>query len=174
MFLLSKLFLAQFLLLISSSSSILFPLNKFFCFFTAVLSFLLNILYTIDLKVFYFFSTVTAGISASPSFSKACRSSLIQLTLRVLAVNSLTGILFFLILCLTHSSVVDLIITWSILQLTHLLALVFRKSDIMLLHDDEVNEVPVFASWLHLGVLVELSVFEVGVCNDQLVFCADG
>ena len=43
---------------------------------------------------------------------------------------------------------------------------------IMLSHDDIVSEVPVFKSWVHL-VLIDLLVFEVGVGNNQLVFCAD-
>ena len=44
----------------------------------------------------------------------------------------------------------------------------------MLSHDGVVEEVPMFRSWVHPGVLMDLLVFEVCVSNDQLVFCADG
>ena len=62
------------------------------------------------------------------------------------------------------SLVMDLIITWSVLK--------FQKvRQIMLLHD-VVDEVPVFGCWVH-PVLVDLLELEVGIGNDQLVFCTD-
>ena len=44
----------------------------------------------------------------------------------------------------------------------------------MLSPDDEVDKMPVFGSWMHPGVLVDLLVFKVGIGNIQLVFCPDG
>ena len=40
--------------------------------------------------------------------------------------------------------------------------------------DDNIDDVPVFGFRVHLGVIVDLLEFEVGVAYDQLVFCADG
>ena len=45
---------------------------------------------------------------------------------------------------------------------------------IMLPRDNLINEVPVFGSWVHPIVLVDFLEFEVGIGNDQLVFCTDG
>ena len=50
------------------------------------------------------------------------------LILTVLVAKFRIGILSFLILHLPHSLVVDLIITWSVLQMSTLITFVFRKS----------------------------------------------
>ena len=117
------------LLLISYSSSMLLPSNQCSCFFTAVPSFSLDSLKTINLKAFQFPSTVLAGISSSLSLSDVSGSSLILLILIVLVESFLIVDLSFLILRLTRSLVVDLVITWSVLQLAPLITLKFRKYD---------------------------------------------
>ena len=148
--LLSKLFLAEFFLVICSSVSLLLPSNQFSCFLLQ---------YTIDLKAFHFSSIVPARISISLSFSEACGSSPIRLSLIVLITSFLRGILSFFILRLNRSLVGDLISTavdsshCSCVQMIQLLVL---------------------GSWLHSEVLVDLFVLEEGVIYDRLVFCADG
>ena len=109
MFLLSMLFLARFLFLISSLSSMLFLSSQSSCFVTTVQSFFLVTLYMIDLKAFHLSSKASAGISDSLSFSKASRSSQSLMILIVFIASFLIGILSFLPLCLSHSLVVDLI-----------------------------------------------------------------
>ena len=55
----------------------LFPSNQPLYFCTAVMSFSLDTLKTNDLKAFDFSSTLPVRISASLSFSIACKSSLL-------------------------------------------------------------------------------------------------
>ena len=151
------LFLAVFLLLISFSSSLLFPLNQCLCFFIAVLSFSLDNLCAIDFKLFGFSFKVPTWISASLFFREASWSSLALLILIELVASILIDILSVFILHLTRSLVVDLIITWSVLVLASLIALVFRKSGRS--YDDVVNEVLVFGSLVNPRVLVDLLVW---------------
>ena len=158
-FLLSMLFLVRFLLLISSSSSMLFPFNQSLCFLTAVLSFSLNYLYMIDLKMFHS-STIPAGILTSLSFSRGCRLSLTLLILILLVVSFLIGILSFLILSLTHSGLDYNRIRTAVGPSHHFYV---QKVCQIILSCDTVNKVPVFGFWMHPGVLVDLLVFDVGV-----------
>ena len=120
------------------------------------LSLLLDILYTIDLKVFHFPSTVPTGVSVSLSFSEACRSSLTLLILIMMVVSFLIGILSFLILFLTYSWVVDMIITWSVLQLASLISLAFWNFWQITLSQDDADEVQVFGYGVHPRILVNI------------------
>ena len=106
----------------------LFPLNQFPGFLIAMPNFSLDILYTIDLKVFHPSSAVPAGISGSLTFTEACRSSITLLIFIMLVARFLIGIWFFLILRPILSLVVDLVMTWSVLQMAPLITLLFRKS----------------------------------------------
>ena len=160
MFLLSMLFMARWQLLISSSSSLLFPSNQSLHFLTEVLSYSFDTLYMIDLKVFHFSAIAPAGISAN-LFSKVFRSSL-PVDLDWVGCKLLSV----LVLCLTCSLLVDLIITWSVLQLAPLIALVLRKFGI--------SAVTCSCSWWGASIWilgasrssVDLLVFEVSVGND--------
>ena len=82
--LLSMLFLARFLFMITSSSSILFHASLQQCrsFFFFFFFFFFDNLYKIGLKAFhFFFSTVSVGISVSLSFNEACGPSFTLLIL---------------------------------------------------------------------------------------------
>ena len=120
---LSMLFLARFLLLINFSNSLLFPSNQSSCFLTSVSNFSLDTLWrqsTFLLRHLVEFQLVSRIVrpAGHPWL----------LILIVLVASFLIGILSFLILYLTHSLVVDLIITWSVQQLAPLIAFMFGKS----------------------------------------------
>ena len=82
-------------------------------------------------------------------------------------------LLSFHIPSLTLSLIVNLFITWSILQFAPIIDLELRKSDWSWCHIMKVvDRMQVFGSSEH-PVLEDILVFEVGVCNDQLVFCTN-
>ena len=108
-FLLNMKFLARFLLLICSSSSVLFLLIQFSRFFTAVPRFFLDTFYLIDLKAFHFLLRYRLEFLLACHLARPAGYPWL-LILIVLVVSFLGGILSFLILCLTQSLVVNYII----------------------------------------------------------------
>ena len=118
----------------------------------------------IDLKVLNFSSTVPAEISASPSFSEACMSFL---TVDLYCVSCDLPDWHLVFPHFPPHLVLDLILTWSVLQLAHLV-LLFRKSDRSCCH------AMMYSMRCQCLDLVDLLELEVAVGNEQLVFCADG
>ena len=160
MFLQSMLFFARFLLLISSSIFMLFPSNRSSCFLTAVPSFSLDSLYTTDLMVFQISSSVFPEISASLFFNEAWMLSLIVDFDRVgcelpewpFALSHLPSHTEFgcgldrnkvsTVIDSFHCSCVQ-----KVWQITMSVVVVF-------------DEVPVFRSWVHSRMLVDLLVLD--------------